>query len=220
MTQGKDGNIYMSNDNDQSASSTDQVPSGDLNKPNDPSGDLPNSLEGDGKKSVSYESYSKLLGQKKAAQEKLERLEAEAEARKRQELEATEKFKELYEGSNQTIEELKKQNEGLQTRWNNALKLNAFYDALGDGRKIDAKYQGFIDTENIGLDPETNKVDPVSVQKEVERITTVYPEIVRVTETRSLPTEAPNTPGTLSYEEWQKLPAAEMKKRRKEVRFK
>lgn len=167
---------------------------------------------------VSYESYQKLLSEKKRLQEEHQKLKSEAESRREQELKDQEKFKELYE---QSIAENKKLNEKVAAhteRWQNAIKLSAFTDALGD-KKIDSKYTGFIDTDKILINPETNEVDKVSVQKEVQRVVSEYPEIVKATNSGSLPNNAPNTKGTLSVEEWQKLPVAEMKKRRKEVRF-
>lgn len=204
-----------------SSGSNDQAPSGgskDENQPN-PSGDTTSSVSSSSTDTVNYQTYQKLLSEKKKLQEEHERLKNEAETRRQQELKEQEKFKELYE---QTAEENKKLSEKVEAhtqRWQNAVKLSAFTDALGD-KRIDSKYSGFIDTTNILINPETNEVDQVSVQKEVQRVINEYPEIVKSTATGNLPNESPNSKGSLTEEQWRKLPAAEMKKRRKEVVFK
>lgn len=166
---------------------------------------------------VAYESYQKLLSEKKRMQAENNRLKQEAEARQKQELEAQAKFKELWESEKQRSVSLEEQVNVFQERWNDALKLDAFQNALGDSKRIDPKYSGFIDTSKILIDPETNKVDKVSAQREVERVVNEYPEIVKSTVTTHLPNETPSPGKALTRAEWLKLPAKEMAKRMKEV---
>ena len=202
--------------------SSDQVPSGDSKDANqnpsgEPASDPVETSSGSDNK-VSYDSYQKLLSEKKRLQDEYQKLKTDAESRKEQELKEQQRFKELYE---QSIEENKKLSEKVTAhtqRWQNAVKLGAFTDALGD-KKIDSKYTGFIDTDKILINPETNEVDKVSVEREVQRVLNEYPEIVKSTNSGNLPTNAPNSQGSLTYEQWKKLPAHEMKKRRKEVVF-
>lgn len=210
---------------DQKSGGTDQVSSGDSKQPatssNAPSGGPTKDPvdKGSAGDKVDYASYQKLLSEKKKLQKEFEKIQAESEKQKTQELENQQRYKELYE----TVQSEKKQTEDrvieLETRWQDAIKINAFNEQLGETKKIDSKYLGFVDTSKIMIDTETNKVDLLSVQKEVERVITTYPEIVRSTVTTGMPNSAPNSRGgTLSYDEWLKLPPEEMKRRRKELK--
>jgi hypothetical protein len=134
-------------------------------------------------------------------------------------LKANERYKELWESTKQENDTLKQNLDSRNQQWNDALKLSAFHDSLGDNRRLETKYSGFIDTDKILLDPETNKVDALSVKKEVDRILKEYPEIIKSTVANHLPNTSPSKPGTLTPDEWRKLSSAEMKKRRKEVKF-
>lgn len=205
---------------EQTPSGTPQDPSGvskDSNQPN-PSGEPKTDPADNGSGKVDYASFQKLLAEKKKLQKEYEKIQSEAEKRKKQELETQERYKELYESVQTEKHELETKVKEHETRWQDAIKINAFNETLGDTRKIDSKYLGFIDTSKILIDPDTNKVDLVSVQKEVDRVTTSYPEIVKSTITTTMPNNAPNSRGTLSYDEWIKLPAAEMKRRKKELK--
>lgn len=195
-----------------------QVSSGDLKPTEEPSGQPANRPEGSGSGKVDYASYQKLLSEKKKLQKEFDRIKQDSEKQKNQELINQQRYKELYESVQTEKSKLEEKVMEHETRWQDAIKINAFNETLGETKRIDSKYLGFIDTSKILIDADTNKVDPVSVQKEVERITTVYPEIVRSTVTTTLPNAAPNSRGTLSYQEWLKLPPAEMKRRRKELK--
>lgn len=186
----------------------------------DPSGTSPDPVDsGASEDKVSYDTYKKILAEKKAAQAKLDEYQKESERREAQKLEEQQKYKELYENAKTETQSLSEKVQAYETRWQDAIKLTAFHDALGDTKKIDSKYSGFIDTSKILVDPESGKIDKVSVQKEVERVTNSYPEIVKSTITSHLPNQSPSSNGTLTPEQWRKLPLAEMKKRRKEVKL-
>ncbi len=196
----------------------DKNPSGDDKQPTDNSPvETPPNPEGKDGDKVAYDSYKKLLSEKKALQLKLDKLQKDADERVKTELENQQKYKELYEAGKSESEDLKKKLQAHDERWNDALKLNAFNSALGDTRKIESKFYGFIDTSKILIDPETNKVDPVSVQKEVDRVTREYPEIIKSTVRGDLPNGSPRGGKGLTYAEWKDLPIKEMKARRKEV---
>jgi len=197
----------------------DQVSSGDSKPTHSPSGQTASSPEDKSSNGqVDYTSYQKLLSEKKKLQKEFEKIKADSEQRKTQELETQQRYKELYESVQTEKAQLEDKVKEHETRWQDAIKINAFNETLGETRKIDSKYLGFIDTSKIIIDADTNKVDPVSVQKEVDRVTNVYPEIVRSTVTNTMPNSAPNSRGTLSYQEWLKLPPDEMKRRRKELK--
>lgn len=146
---------------------------------------------------VSYETHRKLLAEKKQLQERfqesqnaLAQLQGDVEAKTQRELEEQNRFKELFEMTKAENESLKTSISERDQQLADAFKLDAFNKALGD-RKIDRKYSGFIDTKNILIDPESNTVDQLSAQKEVERILTEYPEIVRSSGAKPLPSGAP-----------------------------
>lgn len=184
------------------------------------SGDTSENPEGNDENSgkVDYSTFKKVLSEKKAMQRKLDTLLKDREESERKEKESREEYKELYENAKIQNDELLKKVTTHEERWQSAIKLNAFHEALGDGRKIDPKYSGFIDTDKILIDPDTNEIDISSVQKEVKRVIAEYPEIVKSTSGNRLPNESPSGKGTLTYEQWLKLPTAkEKKERRKEV---
>ena len=146
---------------------------------------------------VSYETHRRLLDQKKELAARLQQASAELEevrsgmqAREQKELEEQNRFKELYEKVRQDNENLQKAISERDAQMQKAIKLDAFQKSLGD-KKIDRKYAGFINTDNIIFDPETGNVDELSAQKEVERILAEFPEIVRVGQTKAMPTQAP-----------------------------
>lgn len=195
----------------------DKTPSGDDNKDDNTPVENPPNPEGKDGDKVAYESYKKLLTEKKTIQLKLDKLQKETDERVKTELESQQKYKELYEAGKSESEDLKKKLQAHDERWQDALKLNAFNSALGDTRKIESKFYGFIDTTKILIDPETNKADPVSVQKEVDRVTKEYPEIIKSTVKGDLPNQSPTGGKGLTYAEWKNLPVKEMKARRKEV---
>lgn len=177
----------------------------------------PEGSEGEAK-TISYETYRKLLSEKKNLQSENEKLKGESTERERRELESKEEYKKLYESSKTENEELKNKVKSHEERWQDALKLNAFNSALGDTKKIEPKYYGFIDTSKILIDPETNKVDAVSVQKEVDRVTRDYPELIKSTIKGNMPNNAPSSGGFLTLEQWKNLPLKEQKARMKEVK--
>lgn len=148
---------------------------------------------------VSYETHRKLLAEKKNMQARLREIEDRAgqlennlkdiETKK---LEEQNKYKELYEQVKQENSTLKGSIEDQQKAIQKAIKVDAFQKALGS-KTIDQKYFGFINTDNIIYDMESNAVDEMSTQKEVERILSEFPEIVRETQSKQLPTSAPKS---------------------------
>lgn len=149
------------------------------------------------KDSVAYDTYRKVLSEKKKRDEQLSSIQAELESLRAQQKEREEaelkdqnRWKELYESLHQENSQLKSSLSEKDQRWESAIKLDSFYRAL-NGRVIDSKYAGFIDTSKILLDPETGEVDQTTVQREVERIQKEYPEIIKGGQAKSLPAQAP-----------------------------
>lgn len=198
---------------------TESSPSGEESTEHTSPVENPSSPEGKNGESdtVAYSSYQKLLSEKKKLQAKIDQVEREAQKREQEKLETQQKYKELWESEKTEVETLRGQVKSYEERWTDALKLDAFNKALGDTRRIDPKYSGFIDTANILLDPETGRIDELSTKREVERVLQSYPEIVKSTVTAHLPNQNPTPGKTLTKEEWLKLPAKEMAARLKEV---
>lgn len=169
------------------------------------------------KQVVSYESYEKLLSEKKKIQRQIDKLQSDSDSKKKEELETNERFKELWETSKAEKEDISKENDRLNQQWSDAVKLTAFHDALGDTRKIDSKYTGFIDTSKIIINPETGVVDSATAQKEVDRVSKEYPEIVKEMSKGTIPSEHPTSSSPMSFEKWKDLPLSEMKKNLKSV---
>lgn len=143
---------------------------------------------------VSYETHKRLLGEKKKLQERLDSLESQWKARQEEELKAQNKYQSLYESTLKERDEYMSKLKEQDSRWNNAIKLDAFMNALG-GRKIESKYASFINLDSINLDEDTGSVDSLTVQKEIERICRDFPEIVKVAvQPKQLPSEAPKNP--------------------------
>jgi hypothetical protein len=164
---------------------------------------------------VAYDTYRRVLSEKKKLQEKYEALEKEQKAKKEKEMQEQNQYKEMFEARNKELDEYKNKYETLQNQFVIGRKYKAFFSQLN--ANIDEKYWDKIDDSKIVLDPETNEPDMFSVKKYVEEFTKTYPEIIRPASSAKVPNNAPQKSGPLSYEEWLKLPTAEMKKRQHEV---
>lgn len=149
--------------------------------------------------SVSYETHRKLLAEKKNMQarlreieEKAGQLESNLKSIETKKLEEQNRYKELYEQIQKENSSLKSSITERDQAIQNAIKVDAFQKALGS-KSIDQKYYGFINTDNIIYDMESNAVDELSTQKEVERILSEFPEIVKDTQSKQLPNQAPKS---------------------------
>jgi hypothetical protein len=173
---------------------------------------------------VSYETHRRLLSQKKKLQEERDRLLADKEKRdaeavlaEKTRLEEQGEYKQLLDLERKKNEELAGQLNTFETTSKQAKKLDAVLTATNG--KIPKKFWGLIDLGSVVVDPETGEVDAMSVTKTVENLRAEYPEIIRTGKGGSLPPNAPqgSGQGTLTYDEWKKLPLDEMKKRQAEV---
>lgn len=162
------------------------------------------------RETVTLETHRRLLDEKKKTQAKLEELLAkdkereEADAKKRGDYEALLKSRD---------EELKSERDkrlGLEATLTTGQKLNAVIDALGG--QVDPRWYKMIDVSGVVVNPDTGEVDTLTVAKVAESLKREWPEMVRGQ--GRLPAEAPqgSGAGTIAYEEWKKLPLADMKK--------
>jgi hypothetical protein len=115
---------------------------------------------------VAYETHRKLLAEKKKLQNELEEFRS-AKLQEQEALEAEQgKFKELYESYKSKTDELSAALDTERQGRQNFVKVQNFLNKL-DG-KIDSKYYSFIPTKEIHIDPETGKVDDMSLDKAIE----------------------------------------------------
>jgi hypothetical protein len=115
---------------------------------------------------VEYNTYRKVVGEKKKLQAKLEEL-MQAETQKQEALDAEKgEHKKLWESTKTDLDKYKSELEQERQGRLNFVKVNKFLSRI-DG-KIDSKYLDFVPTDMIHLDPETGKVDDMSLDKAVE----------------------------------------------------
>lgn len=167
---------------------------------------------------VSYESHLKLLNEKRKLKERLDELERASKEKEEADLRAKEDFKKIAELKEAEAKQFKEELEKARAREINAGKLDAFLSTL-DG-KVERKYWGHINLEQILVNPETGDLDQMSVAKEVERFRKEYPEVIKKPGVNQLSSAAPlgAEGGPITYEEWRKLPLKEQKARYKEMR--
>lgn len=196
-----------------------QIPSGD----NQTSSGGPEQTDAVSKKdTVAYETYRKLLSEKKARDEALETYKKELAEYKRKEKEAEEaklkeeqNWKAIVELREKELNEERTMRIQMQEERLNATKLDTFLQSLGG--KVDSKYWGMIDLEKIAINPESGQVDQMSVTQAVEAFRKNYPELIKTGTGPKIPSDAPQGNGSLTYEEWKKLPAKEMRARVKDI---
>lgn len=193
---------------------------------------------------VSHESHKKLLAQRKADQEKLKAMQARLQELESKEAEIAKKEAELEEQKlkdegnwkallearearaaklEEQVKTLAEVNKSYEDKFTNAVKLNAFKDAIGGTLKKN-EYYGFVDTNKIALDPETGVVDEKSLKQYANDFVSQFKELIAFKNPVRLPSEAgDHSEGGLSYEEWVKLAQtnpSEAKKRMKDVKHK
>jgi len=188
-----------------------------------PGGENSDAGGADQKDVVKYETYSKVVGEAKRAKEKASELEAEltklrAADKDRQdaELKQKEDYKTLLANREAELAKEKAEKDQLLSEQRDARKLAAFLDSV-DGR-IDKKWWVHIDTSEVVINPDTNEIDQMSVTKAVEKFKAEYSEIIKKPGQSKMPNDAPGgKSGRISYDEWLKLPAKDMRCRRGDV---
>ncbi len=161
---------------------------------------------------VAYETHRRLLDEKKKLQEKYEVLAAEKAQREHKELEDKGEYQKIIEIERQQKAAAESKLAELQDTFLRGKKVKAFLSALGTG--LDEKYYGFIDLEQIAVDPESKEINMTSVASVAESFKKSYPEILRPKNATNLPDAAPagNSANTIAHSEWIKLSSKEMMK--------
>jgi len=174
------------------------------------------------KNTVKFETHKKLLDEKKKrdedlriANEKLARFEQEKKQLEERQLQEKEDFKKLYESRDNELKSEREKRIAVETQINDSKKLNAILKNLET--PLEQKYWGLIDLDKIPLDPTTGKPDEMVTKQYAEEFKATYWEALNPA-TGRIPNGAGNGGKVgLSYEQWQKLPYAEKKKRQNEV---
>lgn len=157
-----------------------------------------------------------LLSEKKKVSEKLKTFEQLAKEKEEKELKEKEDFKTLVQLREQELEKTKSELEIERTQRMQGMKLDAFLSVI-DG-KIDSKYWGMIDLEQIKLNPDSKQIDQMSVSQAVEVFKKTYPELIKTNMGQMIPANAPTNGDILTYDKWLTLPVKEQKARYKEMR--
>ncbi len=166
---------------------------------------------------VDYATYLKVLDEKKKLQAAVKAREAADKERSEAELKEKQEWKKLAELREKEVLEIKAKEAETQKFIANSRKMDAFLKALPG--EIEKQYWPLIDLEEIACNPETGIPDAQAVQKYATEFQASYGKILSKPNGPKMPNEAANGSGAgLTYEEWLKLPTAEMRKRQKEVR--
>ena len=172
----------------------------------------------------SIETYRRTVGEAKKErakrrelEQRLAEFEAERDAEKEAKLAEQGKYKELLDAEKKKFLELQSKYETTERTINNSFKFNALKKALG--ADIDYKWADYLEAkgvyDQIELD-EYRRPDETSLAKASEYIRKEYPELIAKPMTKGdLPNQSPiGSQGSISLEQWKKLPTLKEKKER------
>jgi len=157
-----------------------------------------------------------LLGEKKKVTDKLKTFEQIAKEKQDLELKAKEDYKALVELRDSELLTTKKELDAERTQRIQGQKLDAFLSVI-EG-KVDPKYWGMIDLEQIKLNPDSKEIDKMSVSQLVEQFKKTYPELIKTGISQFTPPNAPLNGEVLTHEKWLTLPLKEQKARYLEMK--
>jgi flagellar biosynthesis GTPase FlhF len=177
----------------------------------------PKSSESD---SVRYETYRRVLSEKKREAERraevearLEELEAAERNRKEAELKEQNKYQELLQLREKELAEERQKAKDLEERQINAVKLNKVLDAIPGN--VPSKYWVHVDVSKVLVNPNTNEIDPASVQHVVKDFMEEHHQLIErpVSQAKIDPAAPePNGAGRISADQWNKMSKEERKK--------
>lgn len=133
-------------------------------------------------------------------------------------------YKTLLEQREQQLEELKSSLEKANGETDsykqsivNLRKASAFERELGGKLKKDS-YWTHVDFDKIAVNPENGEIDKASLKTVADGFIKEYKELVSFPVGGNMPNGTPSgSSGKLTYEQWQKLPLKDRKKRMKDV---
>lgn len=179
---------------------------------------------------VSYETHRKLLSEKKKLDDKIEALAKELEnqklsrdAEEEKKLEEAKNLKGLLELKQRrekelqdSLEKTRQENTHLKKTFEESLKMDAILS--NTTAPIKKKFWQLIETDKIVLD-ENGKPDLNSVKEVVKAFEEQYPEALDLGRSTQTPATSAGKPGkgTITVEEWARLPLKEKKERLSDV---
>lgn len=172
---------------------------------------------------VAYDTHRKLLGEKKRLEEKyeaeqkqLQALRDEKKQREEQEMRQKGETDKLLKLREDELKAERAEKEQYKSRIEGGIKLQAVLETIGG--KVDPKYFIHVPLDEVVIDPATGRPDASSVKLAASKFEQEYPEVIRKGNGAGLPSDAARGgSGSLTYEEWKKLPPKEMKARYHEV---
>jgi len=135
---------------------------------------------------VSHKSYQKLLNQHKTQQARLKELEAKEQEREEQEQLKRGEYDKVMRLKEEKIKTLQDRISAQENEQVEGKKLMAFMDKL-PGQISDNDYLSHIDIDSIVIDSETGEVDPLSLEKEVERFSKKHWRVIDYGNKKGLP---------------------------------
>jgi len=170
---------------------------------------------------VAYETHQRLLGEKKKRDEELRKaneLLAKYELEKKQleenSLREKEDYKKLFEAREIELNKTKEDLNSIQTQILESRKLKSFFNNVGT---IGDEFLPLVELDKIAVDPNTGMPDETTAKQYADEFRKKYWKILdngtsKIPENRPSPFKA-----GLTYEQWQKLPYSEQKKRLNEI---
>jgi len=132
---------------------------------------------------VSYESHKRLLSEKKRRDEevraqakRIQELEAADKARIENEARQKEDWKKMLDMREQELADTQERYQALESQVHLVVKKAAFKKALGGTFKDN--YERLIDYSSIPIDPTTNSVDELALNKYVEQFKKDFREVI------------------------------------------
>lgn len=205
---------------------------GEINEENEKV--LSEANENDSGDKVKYETFKRVLDQKKKSDDtiaslkeeiqKLSEFKEQSDRLQEEKLKEEGNWKALLEQREKKLEEYRSKfeevnsrNEAYEKDISDMIKINAFRTAIGGNLKKD-DYYSFVDTSKIAINPETGAIDTESLNEYANEFTNNFKELIDFNSSK-LPNSAPKGNGSLTYEQWLKLPLAEKRKRQKDVKL-
>lgn len=174
---------------------------------------------------VKYESFQKVLNEKKNVAERLKATEARLAEYERQNKESEERklkeqgeYKKLLEQRDRELEEIRGSKSELERTILDSMKYQAVLDKIG-GKLKHRDYMSHIDVDRVSFDPETKALDFNTVESVANDFLKTHSHLVSFPNAK-LPQDAPQAAESISYEQWLKLPAREMKQKMAQVKKK
>jgi len=154
---------------------------------------------------VSKEAYTKVSAdmhkfkqESQALAAKLADIKAEQEAKDKASLEEKEQWHVLYKKAEDKLKGIEVERKAEQTKFIESHKINAVIQNLGGFKKLE--YNKFVDVAKVAVSDD-GSIDEASVLSEVERIRKEYPELIKASSSKPLPSNAPISMGSKSIKE-------------------